>query len=62
MVDIKTILAEAINEGASDVHINVGLPPILRKNTDLVDMKFSVVTHEHAKEMVLAMLNKQEED
>jgi twitching motility protein PilT len=56
MVDVKTILAEAIKQIASDVHINVGLPPILRKNTELIDMEFPVITNEHAKEMVLGML------
>jgi len=56
MVDVKTILAEAIKESASDVHINVGLPPILRKNTELVDMDFPIISNEHAKEMVLGML------
>jgi twitching motility protein PilT len=56
MVDVKTILAEAIKHTASDVHINVGLPPILRKNTELVDMEFPVISNEHAKEMVLGML------
>ncbi|MGA2172775.1 MAG: PilT/PilU family type 4a pilus ATPase [Sedimentisphaerales bacterium] len=56
MVDVKTILTEAIKQKASDVHINVGLPPILRKNTELVDMDFPVVSNEHAKEMVLGML------
>jgi len=56
MVDIKTILAKAIEEGASDVHINVGMPPVLRKNTELGEMPFSPVSSEHAKEMVLAMI------
>lgn len=56
MVDVKTILAEAIKEDASDVHINVGLPPILRKNTELIDMEFPVISNEHAREMVLGML------
>ena len=56
MVDVKTILTTAIEQLASDVHINVGLPPILRKNTDLIDMDFPVVSNEHAKEMVLGML------
>ena len=41
MVDVKTILAEAIKHAASDVHINVGLPPVLRKNTELIDMEFT---------------------
>ena len=40
MTDIKSILEKAIEVDASDVHINVGLPPVLRKNTELIDMEF----------------------
>ena len=56
MVDVKTILAEAIERAASDVHINVGMPPILRKNTELINMEFEDVSNEDAKEMVLTMV------
>lgn len=56
MVGIKAILAEAIEKGASDVHINVGMPPIFRKNTELIDMDSPAVSSEDAKEMVLDMV------
>jgi twitching motility protein PilT len=56
MVDIKIILAKAIEESASDVHINVGMPPIQRKNTELTEMPFPPVSSEHAKEMVLSIV------
>lgn len=56
MVDIKTILAAAVENKASDVHINVAMPPILRKNTELFPMDFPAVSDEEAKEMVLAMV------
>jgi len=56
MEDIKVILADAIEKGASDVHINVGMPPVLRKNTELITLEFSPVSNEHAKEMVLSMV------
>ncbi len=56
MLDIKNILEKAIVADASDVHINVGMPPVLRKNTELLDMDFPVVSGEDAKEMVLAMV------
>ncbi len=56
MIDIKTILAKAIEKGASDVHINVGMSPIIRKNTELIDMDFSAVSNEETREMVLAMV------
>ena len=56
MVDIKTILAKAIEGGASDVHINVGMPPIIRANTELINMEFDAVANTDAKEMVIAMV------
>jgi len=56
MLDVKTILATAIENKASDVHINVGMLPVLRKNTELIKMNFPVVTNEDAREMVLAMV------
>jgi len=56
MVDVKTILAEAIGQGASDLHINVGMTPTIRKNTELINMDLPVITNEDAKEMVLTMV------
>ena len=56
MLDVKIILAAAVENEASDVHINVAMPPILRKNTELIPMDFPEVTDEDAKEMVLAMV------
>ena len=56
MAGVKTILAKAIEKKASDVHINVGMPPILRKNTELVDMDFPAVSSEDVKKMVLDMV------
>jgi len=57
MIDIKNILAESIETGASDVHINVGMPPVLRKNTELLMLEqYPPVSNENAKEMVLAMV------
>jgi len=56
MVDVKTILAKAIENKASDVHINVGIPPVFRKNTELLDTDFPEISNEDAKEMVLSMV------
>ncbi len=56
MVDIKTILAWAIKNEASDVHINVGMPPVLRKDTELIEMDEPPVTEQEARAMVLAMV------
>jgi twitching motility protein PilT len=56
MVDIKTILETAIENRASDVHINVGMPPVLRRDTELIDMEYPPVTNQDARAMVLAMV------
>jgi twitching motility protein PilT len=56
MVNIKTILENVIDNGASDLHINVGMPPILRRNTELGELDFPAISNEDAKEMVLSMI------
>jgi twitching motility protein PilT len=56
VAEVKVILSEAVNTGASDVHINVGMPPILRVNTELIPTDFPPVTSEDAKEMLISMV------
>jgi len=56
MVNIKTILENVIDNGASDLHINVGMQPILRRNTELTELDFPAISNEDAKEMVLSMI------
>ncbi len=56
MIDIKQILEAAVENHASDVHINVGMPPVLRKDTELIDMDCPPVTNQEARAMVLAMV------
>jgi twitching motility protein PilT len=56
MIDIKTILATAIENEASDVHVNVGMAPVLRKNTELIDLDLPPITNEDAKQMVVSMV------
>ena len=62
MVDIKTILAKAVEDEASDVHINVGMEPLIRKNTRLIKMDFPVTSNEDAREMVLSMISQERFD
>jgi twitching motility protein PilT len=56
MVGVKTILSKAIENKASDVHINVGMPPVLRRNTELLDTDFHAVSDKDAKEIVITMI------
>ena len=56
MVDIESMLGTAVQSKASDIHIKVGKPPIMRINTQLVEMSTPVITEEDAKQMVLGMI------
>ncbi|HBG25800.1 MAG: type IV pili twitching motility protein PilT [Planctomycetes bacterium GWF2_41_51] len=53
---IKQLLAEAVKAGASDLHINAGMAPVLRINTELVLMKHEPVTPQQASNMVVDMV------
>ena len=56
MAEIKGILTEAVEKEASDVHINVGLRPIIRVNTELVETDFPTITDEVAKEILISLI------
>ena len=56
MVEIRSILAEAVEKEASDVHINVGMRPIIRVNTELIETDFPVISEEDAKEIVFSLI------
>ncbi len=56
MIDLKTILTAAVENQASDIHINVGMAPVLRKDTELIDMDQPPVTNADARAMVLSMV------
>ena len=56
MIDIKGILSAAVKHQASDIHINVGMPPVIRRNTELIDMDLPEVTNAEAKEMIVDMV------
>ena len=56
MVNVKEILATAIEKEASDVHINVGMQPVIRRNTELFTLDFPALSNADAKEMVISMI------
>ncbi len=55
-LDVKHLLGAAIQAGASDVHINVGLPVVMRINTELVTTETEPVSAEKVKRMLLEMI------
>ena len=56
MINVKDMLALAIQSGASDVHINIGMPPVMRINTELIIMDLPEVTEENGIRMILDMV------
>ena len=56
MLLIDELLGKAVSKGASDVHINIGMPPVIRVNTELVVMDMPVISGKIAEDMVLSML------
>ena len=56
MIDTKQMLATAIEAGASDVHINIGMPPIMRINTELVMMDLPEMSNDDTGKMILEMI------
>jgi len=56
MTNIKQILETAIKSEASDIHININMPPIMRIHTELMHMDFEAVTEEDARNMVIEMV------
>jgi twitching motility protein PilT len=58
-LDIRQLLAAAVQSKASDLHINVGLPPVTRINTELITVKTSPITKEQAVDMLLGMIGEE---
>lgn len=53
---LEEILTVAYNAGASDIHITVGLPPVMRLNGHLVKLDYPVLTPNDTLELCVNML------
>ena len=56
MVNYKEILAKAVEQGASDIHVNVTMPAVMRINTEIIEMDMPAITEQDAEQMVLDMV------
>jgi twitching motility protein PilT len=56
-VDLVDILLEVLERDASDLHLSVGSPPILRENGQLVRMDLPVLGPNETRELVYSILN-----
>ena len=59
-MDISELLAFAVNNGASDLHLSAGLPPLIRVDGDLIRMDASELSHQTVHEMVCDTMNEEQ--
>lgn len=55
-LEIQEILQLVIDKGASDLHLKVGLPPIIRISGKLIKTEFEPLTKDEAQRLVFSML------
>ncbi len=61
--ELEGLLEEVIKRDATDLHLSVGRPPILRVDGSLVLMEDKeVLTADHAKNLVMGFLNKDQQE
>jgi twitching motility protein PilT len=57
MVDIRKVLTLAVESKASDVHVNVSMPPIMRINTEIYEMDgFKPLANQEIKQMLIDLI------
>lgn len=57
MLDLKACLQEAVRKEASDFHVVVGMPPVLRINGELVNLRAQSITSMEARDMLYSLLS-----
>lgn len=62
MLDLNDLLAELVERGGSDLHITVGMPPVLRINGKLVQTDGPRLTPGDTKELVYAILKQDQRE
>lgn len=56
------LLRTTVERGASDLHLTVGLPPILRVNGSLVATEYARISPEESKRLVYSILNDKQKE
>ena len=56
-MDIGDLLAFAVGNGASDLHLSAGLPPMVRVDGDLRRIEAPVLGHAAVRELVCGVMN-----
>lgn len=59
-MEIKDLLVTAKNKDASDLHLNIGAPPVLRINGKLTKLDLPELTPEITHEMIYSILSEKQ--
>jgi len=61
-IDITVLLQHAVEEGATDLHLSLGHPPMMRKADKLQAMEYNALGKNAIKRMVFSLLSEKEVD
>ncbi|MEJ2567760.1 MAG: type IV pili twitching motility protein PilT, partial [candidate division WOR-3 bacterium] len=61
-MDLKPILKKMIDSDASDLHMKVGTPPILRINGELVPMEMNKLGKEEVRIAASSLMTKKQQE
>lgn len=56
-MEIVQVLKKAVDEEASDIHLSVGVPPVIRVDGELFALRFPVCSRENIIDMLYSVLN-----
>ncbi len=62
MINIDQVLLEVIEKGASDLHITVGSPPVIRLHGNLVPLDYPKLMPQDTKEMLYGILTQEQRE
>ncbi|MHB0975697.1 MAG: type IV pilus twitching motility protein PilT [Candidatus Aquicultorales bacterium] len=62
MLDINEILMEVIEREASDLHLSVGIPPVVRVHGQLVGLDYPKLTPNDTKDLVYSILSQEQRE
>jgi len=60
MVGLRDLLEEMVKMDASDLHLTVGSPPVVRVDGKLVKMNYDLLTPEHTKKLAYSIMNEKQ--
>ncbi len=55
--NMRGLLREAVEKGASDLHLSIGVPPIIRLDGQLIPLEYEVLTAEASARLVFSLMS-----